>query len=222
MSDPMNNRRRFLRRVGKGVFSILLMGGLIPLAFGKVFAAVKKIVLPKETTRESLVNRNPANLDAAHVEITPLKDFGVMGLSDHTVDPATWKLTLSGAGGTAVDFSHVRILEMPALERKVLMICPGVFANIGLWKGISIQTLLHAAGFKGKAAAVILSGPKGSYTKTQRFPMEDIRSDRVFLAYQVNGKALPQKHGFPLRAVAEGYYGYDWVKYVDRIEIQET
>lgn len=218
----MRDRRRFLKRIIGGGFSLLLMGGLIPSAFGKVFAAVKKIVLPKETTRESLVQRNPANLDAAHVEITPLKDFGVMGLSDHTVDPASWRLTLSGAGETTVEFSYAQILEMPALERKVLMICPGVFANIGLWKGISIQTLINAAGFKEKAAAVILSGPKGSYTKTQRFPMEDIRSDRVFLAYLVNGKALPQKHGFPLRAVAEGYYGYDWIKYVDRIEIQET
>ncbi|MBW2041199.1 MAG: hypothetical protein JRI76_04115 [Deltaproteobacteria bacterium] len=86
------------------MLTIFLMGSLIPVAFGKVFAAVKKIVLPRETTRESLVNRNPANLDAAHVEITPLKDFGVMGLSDHAVAPASWKLTLSGAGGTAVDF----------------------------------------------------------------------------------------------------------------------
>jgi DMSO/TMAO reductase YedYZ molybdopterin-dependent catalytic subunit len=28
---------------------------------------------------------------------------------------------------------------------------------------------------------------------------------------------LPQKHGFPLRLVAEDHYGARWVKYVDRI-----
>jgi sulfoxide reductase catalytic subunit YedY len=39
----------------------------------------------------------------------------------------------------------------------------------------------------------------------------------VFLAYQVNGQALPKKHGFPLRVVAEGYYGGDWVKYVYKV-----
>jgi DMSO/TMAO reductase YedYZ molybdopterin-dependent catalytic subunit len=35
--------------------------------------------------------------------------------------------------------------------------------------------------------------------------------------YDVNGKPLPQKHGFPLRVIAEGYYGSTWAKYVDRI-----
>jgi len=40
----------------------------------------------------------------------------------------------------------------------------------------------------------------------------------VFLAFEVNGEKLPQKHGFPLRIVAEDYYGSDWVKYVYKIE----
>ncbi len=49
--------------------------------------------------------------------------------------------------------------------------------------------------------------------------MEDVISNRVFLAYQVNGEVLPRRHGFPLRVVAEGYYGYDWVKYVRKITV---
>ncbi len=54
--------------------------------------------------------------------------------------------------------------------------------------------------------------------KVEKFPIADIRSDKVFLAYQINGERLPQKHGFPLRIVAEDYYGNDWVKYVYKIE----
>ncbi|HHP7236161.1 MAG TPA: molybdopterin-dependent oxidoreductase [Desulfobacterales bacterium] len=42
-------------------------------------------------------------------------------------------------------------------------------------------------------------------------------SDQVFLDYEVNGVPLPQKHGFPLRLVAEDHYGARWVKSVDRI-----
>jgi DMSO/TMAO reductase YedYZ molybdopterin-dependent catalytic subunit len=48
----------------------------------------------------------------------------------------------------------------------------------------------------------------------QRFPLADINSDKVFLAYLVNGEILPEKHGFPLCVVAEDYYDYDWIKYV--------
>ena len=52
--------------------------------------------------------------------------------------------------------------------------------------------------------------------KTSRFPIEDIHSNKVFLACNVNDKTFPEKHGFPLRVVAEDYYG-DWVKYVYKI-----
>jgi len=45
-------------------------------------------------------------------------------------------------------------------------------------------------------------------------------ADTVFLAYGVNGKTLPQKHGFPLRVVAEDTYGSDWVKYVYGLEVE--
>ena len=53
-----------------------------------------------------------------------------------------------------------------------------------------------------------------------RYPIEDVLSDTVFLAYGVNGKTLPQEHGFPLRVVAEGTYGSDWVKYVYGLEVE--
>ena len=48
-------------------------------------------------------------------------------------------------------------------------------------------------------------------------PVDEASPNKVFVAYQVNGEALPVKHGFPLGVVAEGYYGYEWVKYVYRI-----
>jgi sulfoxide reductase catalytic subunit YedY len=51
-----------------------------------------------------------------------------------------------------------------------------------------------------------------------QFNLEDVRSNKVFLAYEVNGKVLPQKHGFPLRAVAEDSYGSTWTKYVNTVE----
>jgi len=111
---------------------------------------------------------------------------------------------------------------MPAMARKVLQICPGYFANQGLWKGVSIKDLLEKAQLEPGVTHIGLSGPEGVLEKTSRFPLEDINSGRVFLAYQVNGQFLPIKHGSPLRVVAEGYYGYDWIKYVYRIKAEES
>ena len=44
-------------------------------------------------------------------------------------------------------------------------------------------------------------------------------AEKVFLAYQVNGKPLPERHGFPLRLVADDHYGSRWVKYVERVKV---
>jgi sulfoxide reductase catalytic subunit YedY len=106
------------------------------------------------------------------------------------------------------------------LERKVLLICPGFFANHGLWRGVSLGALLREAGLSDAAKNVVIQGPEGPYKKTASFPVKDVLSDRVFLAHHVNGGPLPQKHGYPLRVVAEGFYGYDWVKYATFVRVE--
>ena len=68
-------------------------------------------------------------------------------------------------------------------------------------------------------AYVSFRGPAGRNAKVERFRLDEIVSDKIFLAYQVNGKVLPAKHGYPLRVVAEDHYGFDWVKFVHKIEV---
>ena len=141
-----------------------------------------------------------------------------MGDTDHEVNLAKWRLEISGKVNKPYKLSYSQILELPVIERKILMICPGVFANQGLWRGVSIWELLETAGIQEAVTHVTLRGA-GSYSeKVDRFELEYVRSNKVFLAYRVNGKVLPQKHGFPLRAVAEDIYGSDWTKYVYSVE----
>lgn len=216
------SRRKFLREI------LSVLGGLAvtvePLFsfWAEAWAKVKKKVLPRGTDRESLINENPETLAAGNLEVTPLKDFGIMGLSDQAVDIRHWTLKVNGQVMNPLRLSYAQIRALPFIERKVLMICPGFFANQGLWKGISIQTLLEKAGVKSGVTHVTISGPEGEYSKPERFPLEEILSNKVFLAYQVNGSDLPQKNGFPLRLVAEDYYGSFWVKYVDTMKVEKV
>ncbi|MGD9033428.1 MAG: molybdopterin-dependent oxidoreductase [Desulfobacteraceae bacterium] len=217
----METRRNFI----KGILGCLGFVGLLLSPFSRLvrsgLAEAKKIILPKETKRESLVSRNPANLDTRNLGITPLQDFGTMGLSSHEVDLGGWRLEVNGHVKNPLRLTYKEITSLPSIEREVLQICPGFFANHGRWKGISMGELLKTAKVEDGITHVTLKGPRGSYENLQRFPIEDILSNKVFLAYQVNGHILPQKHGFPLRTVAEGYYGYDWVKYVDQITVEK-
>jgi sulfoxide reductase catalytic subunit YedY len=214
----MKTRRQFIK------FSVKFLSGLgvffsaIGIWLTKAYAKTKRILVPKGTDLSALRSDNPASLDARNLEVLPLKDFQTMGLTDHEVDLKSWQLLIEGNVATPSRLSYSKIREFPAIERNVLMICPGIFVNHGRWKGISMMTTLNLAQMKADTTHISVYGPQGSYEKVERFPIADIRSDKVFLAYQVNGERLPQKHGFPLRIVAEDYYGDEWVKFVYKIE----
>ena len=170
----------------------------------------------------SLINRNPAYLDTSNLDVIPLEDFKTMGMTDHKVELQKWHLQVIGAVQKPLELTYAQLLEMPAIERNVLLICPGVFTNHGRWKGFSVMELLNMAGAEEGITHVSFRGPAGRYAKRKRFAFSEIVSNKIFLAYKVNGKVLPGKHGFPLRVVAEDHYGDEWVKYVHRIEFHRT
>ena len=214
----MKTRRQFIKFSVKFLSGLGMFFGTIGGWFEKVYAQTKRILVPKGTDLSTLRSENPATLDTRNLDVLPLKEFETMGQTDHEVDLKSWRLSIDGNVAAPTRLTYSRIIELPSIERKVLMICPGVFTNHGKWKGISLMTVLNLAGTKADTTHIVVSGPQGSYEKVEKFPIADIRSDKVFLAYQVNGQRLPQKHGFPLRIVAEDYYGDDWVKYVYKIE----
>ena len=214
----MKTRRQFIKFSAKFLSGLVMFFGTIGAWLEKVYAQTKRILVPRGTDLSTLRNENPATLDTRNLEVLPLKEFETMGLTDHEVDLKSWRLLIDGNVATPTRLTYSRIMELPSIERKVLLICPGIFTNHGNWKGISLMTALNQAGMKADTTHINVSGPHGDYEKVEKFPIADIRSDKVFLAYQVNGERLPQKHGFPLRIVAEDYYGDEWVKYVYKIE----
>jgi DMSO/TMAO reductase YedYZ molybdopterin-dependent catalytic subunit len=216
----MDKRRQFLKYlVGGAAWVGTGLGSLFSMAKW-VLAETGKTILPKGTPRETLIDKNPAELDARNLEVTPLENFGTMGLTDHAVSLEKWGLQVDGLVKRPLRLTYEDMKKLVPVERNVLMICPGFFANYGIWKGFSLGALLKLAQAEDGVTHVTVRGPDGKYENSQRYPLEDILSNRVFLAYEVNGKPLPQRHGFPLRAVAEGYYGYDWVKYVYKVSVE--
>jgi sulfoxide reductase catalytic subunit YedY len=219
--ESMNRRREFLKISIGFLASIAVFLSPLFSAVRSAYAKAKKTILPKGTKRESLIYKNPRSLDTRNLETTALEDFGTMGISDHEVELDEWRLEVTGRLTKPLRLTYSEILAFPSVEKKVLLICPGFFANHGEWKGISMKALIERAGVKKDVTRVTFSGPKGLYGKQESFPIEDILNDKVFLAYGVNGEPLPRKHGFPLRVVAEGYHGDDWVKYVYKMSLQK-
>ncbi len=214
----MNTRRQFIKKTIK----LFAIGGTllnpISSAIRTVSAETKRILVPKGTDVKNLIKEDPANLDTRNLDVIPLENFETMGYTGHKVNLQQWRLGVGGKVKSPFQLTYSQVLDLPVVERKVLLICPGFFSNHGLWKGISPLELLKMAGAQEGITHVTFRGSDSYTEKVDRFPIEDIRSNKVFLAYQVNGKVLPQKHGFPLRAVAEDYYGSSWTKYVHTLE----
>jgi sulfoxide reductase catalytic subunit YedY len=214
----MHTRRQFIRLLTRLVAglgaAVHPASGLV----GKALAAAQRRMLPKETDPQSLKDEHPAALDARRLEIMPVERFRTMGATDYTVSLDQWRLEVTGRVRQPLKLNYAELLALPAVEENVLLICPGVFAIHAAWKGVPVREVLRRAGLQEGTAQVTLHGPPGPYEKVEDFKLAEVDSGGVFLAYAVNGQALPQKHGFPLRAVAADRFGSDWVKFVYKVE----
>ena len=214
------SKRKFLKVSIRFLAAIALLAGPLFSWARLVHAKIQKIILPKNFPRKDLIDKNPADLDTRNLNITPLDDFKTMGITNHMTDLNTWRLGIEGWVERPFYLTYSQILALPAFERNVLLICPGFFANNGRWKGISLIPLIEKAKMKDGTTMVSFSGPEGIYEKTESFHLKDVLSNKVFLAYGVNGNPLPVKHGFPLRVVAQEHYGFNWVKYVHKVSVR--
>jgi len=215
----MKSRREALGILSRFIFTVTGILGAVAASTRSLYAAVKKRILPKETDPGMLSDENPEYLDTRNLKITPMESFGTMGDVDQTIDRHQWRLEVGGGGNKRLQLSYDDVLNLPAIHKKVLLICPGFFSYHAEWTGISIQELLRRSGVPaGSVQKVHIRGQSKRGEKSEVFSIAEVNSDAIFLAYAVNGKTLPQKHGFPLRVVADGHWGAEWIKYVTGLE----
>jgi DMSO/TMAO reductase YedYZ molybdopterin-dependent catalytic subunit len=188
------------------------------LFLNKVWAQARRRLLSPQTEVGSLIYEDPDQLDPRNLPITPIAKFDTMGQTEYRVDVAKWRLNIGGAVARPQTLTLEQIKALPAIEHKVLLICPGAFAYYARWRGVSMKVLLQQAGVSSRATHVDVSGPPGESERIERFGLDEVETQKVFLAYGVNDVALPEKHGFPLRVVAQDHIGSEWVKFVDKIQ----
>ena len=165
--------------------------------------------------------------------ITPADLFFVR---DHFAEPdlllSTWRLKIEGRVARALELSLADILEQPSTRFEgsagVRRQCGGGTAmGNAMWEGVSLGRLLEAAGAARDAVAAAFIGadagrlnqdsPRLPYC--QVVPLEKCFRPESLLAYKLNGRFLPHKNGFPLRALFPGWYGMDSVKWLQRIVV---
>jgi DMSO/TMAO reductase YedYZ molybdopterin-dependent catalytic subunit len=100
---------------------------------------------------------------------------------------------------------------------RVLLDCTSGWYTIQDWRGVRMGDLLDAAGVADGAAWVTVHSVTGYKWS---FPLDEARG--TVLATAVGGEPLSHGHGAPLRLVAPDRRGFQWVKWVERVEVRRS
>ena len=189
------------------------------------------------------VARDALNLPAAATPaaaIPPTAELGISGLAPvitpndqfyridtalivPQVNPADWSLRIHGMVANEVTITWDELLALPLEESVTTLAC--VSNNVGgelignaLWLGYPIRELLARAAPTADADMVLSRSIDGF---TASSPIEALTDDRnAILAVGMNGEPLPAEHGFPVRMVVPGLYGYvSATKWVTELEV---
>jgi len=128
------------------------------------------------------------------------------------VDAGEWELRVDGRVETAQSYT-LDALPTGATE-SALLDCTSGWYSEHEWQGVPVRALLDATDPDERAAWVQFRSVTGYRWS---LPIEDA-CDAV-LATHVDGERLGHGHGFPLRLVAPGRRGFQWVKWVEEVRV---
>jgi DMSO/TMAO reductase YedYZ molybdopterin-dependent catalytic subunit len=184
-------------------------------------------------THETLPPPDPAaSLDVEGIPplITPAKDFYLIdtALVSPRIDVKGWKLSVKGAVDNPIELSYNDLLSMSTREADITLSCVsnevgGGLVSNGRWTGVLLSDVLAEAGVsreKLNSASQQLVG-RSVDGFTTGFKTEIALDGRqALVAFGLNGSELPIKHGYPVRLVVPGLYGYiSATKWLTEIEL---
>ena len=127
------------------------------------------------------------------------------------IDPKDWTLRIHGMVDHEITLTFDDLLARQLTEAWITLNCVsnevgGDLIGNAWWSGVRIADLLADAGVQAGADAVKQTSEDGWTCGT---PLEALTDDRnAMLAIGMNGVPLPIEHGFPVRTIVPGLYGY--------------
>jgi DMSO/TMAO reductase YedYZ molybdopterin-dependent catalytic subunit len=144
---------------------------------------------------------------------TPPNDFYRIdtALTVPLIEPGEWRLRIHGMVDREMTLTYQDLLDRGLSDAWITIACVsnevgGDLIGNTVWGGVPIKTLLDEAGVRGDADALLSTSKDGWTCGT---PLEALTDGRdALLAVAMDGEPLPIEHGFPVRQVVPGLYGY--------------
>ncbi len=210
------DRRRFLISAAAVTATAVVSGGV-----GR-FLAQRRAA---ESGRASLTIPSPSNIN----EFPPGVELSTPGISPfftpngdfYRVDTTLlvphirvedWKLTIHGMVEHPMTIDFAQLVARPLMERDITLNCVsnpvgGRYIGNARWTGTALKPLLDEAGVLPGATQIVSRSSDGMTIGTPTAIALDGRD--AMLAIAMNGQPLPFEHGFPVRMLVPGLYGYE-------------
>ncbi|CAN3700167.1 Protein-methionine-sulfoxide reductase catalytic subunit MsrP [Microbacterium sp. MM2322] len=200
--------------------SVALSGG------ARAVTAVRSALrLPTPVTTTAVPAAAELGIDGLAPVLTPSADFYRIdtALVVPQVDPATWSLRVHGLVEQEVVLRWDDLVALPQKETVATLVCVsngvgGSLIGTARWLGVPLRDILARARPTAEADMVLSRSIDGF---TASSPIEALTDERdALLAIGMNGEPLPIEHGFPVRMVVPGLYGYvSATKWVTELEV---
>ena len=154
-------------------------------------------------------------------DLSSIYDFRENSIKGYQYIPEdSYELKITGLANNTQNFSYDEAINSFTSYKKVVtLFCVEGWEVKLLWEGILVKDLLDTADVDENANTIIFHAYDGFTTS---FPIDYIIDNNIMLAYRMNNVTMPPERGFPFQLVAEGKWGYKWIKWVTEIELSDN
>jgi DMSO/TMAO reductase YedYZ molybdopterin-dependent catalytic subunit len=207
-------RRAFLTRAGMvGLAAVAMVAAGQALAGGRRAVEAARRAVPLRLPRATAPPGVGAGADGVVPWVTPNGQFYRIdtALAVPRVLPEEWSLRIHGLVDRELRLSYDDLVGRGLQEAWVTLCCVsnevgGSLISNARWSGVPLRDLLAEAGVREGADAVLSTSADGWNCGTPLQALTDGRA--AMLAVGMNGEPLPLEHGFPVRMVVPGLYGF--------------
>jgi DMSO/TMAO reductase YedYZ molybdopterin-dependent catalytic subunit len=221
-------RRSFLATSAVVAGTAVVAGGA-----GRLLAERSSVATAQKSLRiPPPVTPAPSLPAGANLKIPGLSSFITPNSSFYRVDtaivlpeipPSSWQLHIHGMVAREITLTFDDLIRRSLIEDYITLTCVsnpvgGPYVGNAKWLGTSLRSLLREAGIKAGATELLCTSADGF---TSGSPVQTAMDGRdAMLAVAMNGTVLPVEHGFPVRMVVPGLYGYvSACKWITDIEV---